>query len=749
MPESPEDSNIPENEYSPENKNHRYLEVVDLYKRNESYSEKLQRINNQLDDENLSNEQRETLLKEEEKYSSAYYHSTREYSEKLQAIYEAYGKTEIGEILNKAQAESPDASILNSVPSSGSSSTYPVEEGQESVLADGTRIIKNADGTTTTISPDGRTIKTDAAGNIIPESGSLVGSGLKTEPAEQEGKDLYETIAKLTHFTEIEAIAMNNGFKTKIDCFFVHKYFMDKENTVHFQYGKEVTSLSITNSASRFGTSATVTILDNGGMIPSILEYQSSYYFVIAIMDVVDSDESGEHIHEEGIFYQPYVFDISNINILSDDKTRTGFYNINLLDIVSSTLEKVSYGNLLLEYPTFLNAQHFGELYFTLIDFAGTIIHLNHNKKYHISKNVYFINDITDNINEIIKNVVLADRTIDMSCYTIMNHIFKHAVREIVPPASFKGDKPGNLLLPILLFEEYDPIDNSYRSYFNRDTKIKMLDEMDFSSKKYEISVTYVKRAYFARGIDMAFELAFNKKSCILFECLNPKLKEDGTLHDDENKFTFMNGFSITELNNIVQFPPDNQMTGILWKNLMLLNDTPSGTANFLIFFNWIYEIYKSKFLNYDESYIGNSMRLKMKPANIPYFLELEKNKLLGGDPEVFAKTNSVTIRLKSLDIIKEGLYHVGRTLKSYIFLNALTGFKTKLNILRRPCEIIKINNNSSDSDVESLQKPIGGMESMKNGFSLMYMTQITHTFEQNKATDTIHANRICELESS
>ena len=37
------------------------------------------------------------------------------------------------------------------------------------------------------------------------------------------------------------------------------------------------------------------------------------------------------------------------------------------------------YGNLLLQYPSFINAADFGEIYSTIIDFAALIINVNHN----------------------------------------------------------------------------------------------------------------------------------------------------------------------------------------------------------------------------------------------------------------------------------------------------------------------------------------------------------------------------------
>lgn len=640
--------------------------------------------------------------------------------------------------------------VGNEIPSSGATSVESLQPGQTAVLPDGSRVTKNADGSITTVKPDGTSITTDASGNPV-DPNAPKDSGLKTEPEEQEGENLYEAVADLSKFHELETTRMDNGSQMKIDCFFVHKYFIDNENTIHFKYDKEVFGLTITNSVSKFGTTANVVINDKGGTLSTIIENQSSFYFVISIMDIMESegevaDNSAGTIKERGICYQPWIFEIEKANVISGDGGNDKVLSIDLIDIISATLKKISYGNLLLQYPTFLNANHFGEVYFTLIDFAGTIIHFNHNKKYHIPKEVYYISDITDAINPIIKEVVLADRPIDMTCYELLNIIYNSAAREIEPPSNFKGDKPGNILVPILLHDEFDTADGSYRKYFNREKGFEMFSEKSFSGSKYSIDAIYVRRGLFAKGIGMPFELAFSKEQSIIYECFNPKLNADGSLHSDEEPYVFMNGTSTSAFSDVVQTSPNNYMSGLLWKNLAIMNDTPSGGANFLVFFNWIFEMYKAMFLRDGENHLATKLNKKIIPSVEPHFLSLQKANLAGDDAQTFAKLNSVTIRLKSTDIIKEGLFYVGRTLKSYIFLNSLATFDTKMSMIRRVGEIIKINNQGNDTMLENIQPPIGGLDAVQNGFTLMYTTQIIHSFQGTKAHDIICASKICQI---
>jgi hypothetical protein len=223
-------------------------------------------------------------------------------------------------------------------------------------------------------------------------------------------------------------------------------------------------------------------------------------------------------------------------------------------------------------------------------------------------------------------------------------------------------------------------------------------------------------------------------------------MDESGVLAKHEQGFKTMNGLVVSPIADSVDIPPANYLVGFGWKNLSLICDTPAGSNNMLVYFNWIYEFYKAAFLNDKASAIKRAVGKELMPAVDPHFHKMEANNLIDGDKEVFAKINSNTIVLKSTDTVKEALYHVGRTLKSYIFMNSLFGFKIKGSVLRHPGEIIKITSAVRDADSDGSTAAVGGIEGSLAGFTMAYITNVSHIFNGNKFQDLIYASRICSI---
>ena len=590
--------------------------------------------------------------------------------------------------------------------------------------------------------------------NSIPSSQPAApasGNSGSTAVSEQEGTNLYEYMAKISNFANVEYIKFDDGSNRKIECIFVDKITMEPSSSLYINYGKNIKALSINQTVSSYGITASMHVNDSNGLLQGLIAHQSNFYCVINIMEVfTDNDdivnESGSARVETGIMYSPFIFEIEDVKSLSPDGAKEKVYSFELIDIISATLKKVSYGNLLLHNPAFIQAQSFGQIYQDIINFAAEIIHLAHNKKFHIDNYIFFIDDITDSINDLIKTVVLKDLAIDMTCYELLNYIHKRAAREIEPPAQFNGEKVGNILLPLMLQDEFEDISKKYRTYFNRDTDKEIVMPISFSGER-SINANLIKRGLYAKCILMPFELAFNSTEPTIYENINPLLDERGQLTSYETKINTMNGLVVSPLSDNVDIPPANYLVGFGWKNLSLISDTPAGSNNMLVYFNWIYEFYKAAFLNDNAAAFSSAIGKKLSPAIDPHFHKMEANNLIETDKEVFAKINSNTIVLKSTDTVKEALYHVGRTLKSYIFMNSLFGFKIKGSILRHPGEIIKITSSAKDAGTDGGTSAVGGIEGSIAGFSLGYITNVIHTFKGNKFLDLIYASRICSID--
>lgn len=606
-------------------------------------------------------------------------------------------------------------------------------------------------GTTLTAGPapqdPTQTGGTTGVGNAVPSADT--GQGSNAKPAEdssdeyggKEGEDLYTTIAKLAPFGELGPTLTESKDYIKVGCYIVDRMNINKANTTYLKYGTDVISITINQGLSEFGTTANVIVRDIRGNLTSLLKHQMNFYFVIAVMTLFDENASSGTI-----VYQPYIFEVDSIKLMEETNDNK-IYNIVLSDLVSATLKKVSYGNLLLQYPELPNAANFGDLYNYFIEYASTIINIIHDKKYKIPNKIIFKSLNSDSINAIIKGLIFKDLPIDTNAFVLLNKIYKIAAKELEAPESFaaKAEIKGTILTPLFLTEEWEDFSAAYRNFYETDTEIKFNEQIAYDGP-YKCGGLYLKRGFFMKHLQMPFQLAFDKdQEPQIFEIINPKY-ERGKLSEEDRFFNPMNGHMSSPLNTIIELPIDGAVAGLGWRNLMLMADTPSGGSNSLIYFNWIYEYFKHAYLNYEECSLAVKKNKRVMPVMDPNFHVAEVNGLTGGDAEFFAKANSSVIKLRTEDIIKEAFLYVGRQVKSYIFMNALTGFKLNGSILRHPGEIIKINNPTEIEGIDTSQSLVGGIDAQKAGYTLLYLTHISHFFNGNKYEDAIYGTRICDV---
>lgn len=590
-----------------------------------------------------------------------------------------------------------------------------------------------------------------ATGATPGAAGSQGGGNLNAYSGSEEGENLYTKIAQITPLEKIDPIIMNTGETFKIACFFVNKFELDKNKIIFLKYGKDIMNFTIENNLYNYGSRCSALINDQLGLISGILESQLNFYFVISIFNSLDSSTSDGKEIESGILYQPYIFEINSFELASDDHEPQKMFNISFSDIISSTLNRVSYGNLLLEQPSFPNLSNFGDVYRGIIDYAALCINLLHDKNYYIPRDLILGGPINDQLNPIIKDIVLKGVTIDTSLYSLLNRVYNMAAREIEAPESFskKAEVKGMILTPLFLQDEWEDFKARYRLYYKDHDDDDMSEEINYGEgDNASIKAIMFKRGLYLKHLQMPFQLAFCEEEPMIYETLNPKKNQQGAVAEEEEKFNPLNGYTVTEIEDAVELPFDGNMGGLLWKNLSLMSDGASGSSNALIYFNWIFEYYKHAYLNFEENFIKKEFNREAVPPVDPYFLRLERLNLTGGDKEKFAKINSFTARLRSTDPIKEAFWHVGRSIKSYIFLNALFGFKIRGNLLRHPGEIMKINYNSGEAEPEfsSQNVALGGGDALENGYVLAFTTKIAHCFNGNTYKDIISATKICSV---
>jgi hypothetical protein len=606
-----------------------------------------------------------------------------------------------------------------------------------------------------------------------------------------DAKDLFEECAMLSTFNFQMGSVFNDGINRKIDCFVVDKTEIMHENTIHFEYGRSIKSISITQTLTDYGISGVVELEDINNFISLILENASNFYFVISIFETYE-EESGTILTHHGHAIEPYIFEIDNVICISEDSSAIKTYKIILSDIISSTLKKTPYGNLLLHEAGFANYSNCRDIFACFIDFAARIIYYTHKKRYKIDPKIKkYDNYNNDEFSDLLRKVLLADLSVEVSCYEVLNQIYRRAAVRIMPPEDFPGQPTGQgIFIPLFLLNEIPDISLMYYNHLpSSRTKadksqfapenlsienIKFLTSaeaasakntnnntiIDTFSTKAEKVVTcnglYIKRGFYFRDILMPFELAFRGKGSdknmyepsFIYENINPLTDINYKPTEREGKmFRSANGYVISPLIKTINLPGEQEVVGRKLKNLILLSGGSAECVdNMLIYFNWIYEFYKYTFLKTHDSNIKSCLNTIIAPSVDPQFHIMEGEDQTAEEEKFLATLNADVVVAKTNDVMAEAHYHVGRILKSLIMSNSLFGFSIKGNLFRHPCEIIKINSPNKSKEDENEAGSLDTFDSGEHGFSLGFITSVTHSFVGNTFNDIVYANKICTL---
>lgn len=553
--------------------------------------------------------------------------------------------------------------------------------------------------------------------------------------------DIHDVLLSLNNFDEYKNNSLNNSKNSlKINCYIVDKSLMNKEGTLHFPYGPVVKNITISTSTAFFGYNASVVIEDIEDIFLSILNKTDEFYFVIAIFEelgIIEDDKKEKKL--KGIMYQPYIFDIDNFQILSEDKAKNKIFKINLSDFISGTLKKTSYGNLLLNNPNFLQATNIPSAIGVILRHAAGTIMTNHNNNVSVNVATYHQTElIPDSYPELLRAKFFDEFKLDTSLYNVLITLTKNAAIETKEEAEFGAiaEIPDNVLLPAIYSNEYFDIGDAYRKYFTNGVYPEKIVE-PFSNDVIGNGM-YWKRFISLRTMKQPFELCFKNKQ--VFETINRAENNDETLKPFGN---------ISDGDNIydaIEVPVDSELVNLRWRNLALFADNPHGACSMIIFFQWLYEYFKHNFLF--SSHAKKNLKKSFEPPVKQHFYKLQKDNKVNGNLENFTKLNSSSIICKSQTPLKEAMFHAGSTLKSFVLLNNIYSFKIRGAMQRRVNEIIKINSTTKSGEVnENLLPELNKLEGSAHGYTLLYVTRIDHHFNGANFEDTIYCNKICYME--
>lgn len=545
----------------------------------------------------------------------------------------------------------------------------------------------------------------------------------------------------------------NKEFDMKVVCLLIPKYnkgdeFGKQENAIYLPYSEYVRSITLQDGLDSIGMKGEVEVLNQGKILEGIFDRFNNYYFVINFTQYVNGGKS--------IKYEPYIFDISNVETITKGYKKEQIVKISLTDIITSILQSHSIANFIKhEGAEITKAKNYKYVFKRIIDYVKRYIKINSDNYFEFKKDViYDENTLFDG------GVMLNgyDSDIDLSALVenSFNKVNKNAsiwdalkvmLKDCVTSIKLDQEQQdrfetiGDVLIPFFFKEEYSDINGIYYNLWNSGNEENNGALYDVIMKDYGgKSLSLVLRNISLRDFFMPFYLCFSydqKGAPFIFEDIN----------DSDVAISTLNGKINDTLQSLTFSSLNKGAIDKRWKNVIFLQSNGSGTNSTLIFFDWFYKYFLKVFLNSSQLGGTNNYVSNVIPDYYLFSLKYGIGHSPNGNDETFDNLfdsyNSYTVSLNTNDTVNEALREMGKNLTSLVLLNDTYNFSLNGNLLRRPNEIMRLNVTSNDYQAES-QLPIH--TGLKNDSSLLvYIRQVTHVFKGDSYINNIIASKICE----
>lgn len=609
----------------------------------------------------------------------------------------------------------------------------------------------------------------------------------------------------------------NGKDKIKISIFFVNKYLYsqnksvvfnwteedEKRNIIEVLYEKDVEELMLEDALDEISLKGSFILRCEGSRFQGVLENYMQFDLVIGFT-LCDEKNNCTYL-------EPYIFNITNIKQLSRPNDQNKKYLISFLDILSYVASNHSFASVRkLAQGSLSNAKNYETLFNTIYDYLVSFMQRFTLGSFTYDK-INFIENSDIDTSELVKmtidkipqsaNVLDALKIISYDACTAIN-MKKEKLEEVKKDFElFEGD--ATALVPLFFKEEYLLHSGIYEAVFDNESHQTLRSKLMQLENNSSNSKNILLRSIFKRNLSMPFYFAFDKDK-IIFESLNPEppVKEKNTSNteitstaDTEESFSCISGQKISPITSMTTNFIDMTINNTRWKNMIFLYESQSkGDGNFLLRFDWIFNLYNRVFLNQSvnknivtsilpDFYINE----KIGFANGSIITEEEKKKREEAKAKIDAKIapsrsespngnvptqnstqsstldddeqnketkialsekdyheyNANTYLIRSEDSTKEAQYHVGKMITSFIMLNTAYSYNIEGSLFRRPNEIVKINrhiNNFASHDPNP-NAPSGLKGQSK--YTMVYVTNVKHFFKGKSFINVVAANKI------
>ena len=511
---------------------------------------------------------------------------------------------------------------------------------------------------------------------------------------------------------------------------------------LNLKYNKDVTAFKISTNIVSSGYQCIMQLALMDETVNIIKSQLSDLMCVVTIMQCTNNiTSSGDEKNETSLIYQPYVFMVESFEGGAPTNSAEKVYEMKLIDYNSYLLKTSSYGNLREKFPDLANSQNFTEVYKKIITFLTE-------KKAALFSGFKFTDIIefsaldTGVIPDMVKMVLTPFfEENKRSLYDLLCTLQNNATIVTKDPSDFStafNAEPSfsDPMSSLFLFEEYTDLEGSYYN-LNKTSPENPVPGNQFSYTLGGATGTglYIPRKFFIRTLRAPFELAFNDKTCTLFETLNPKKDEKGSLIEDDASIPKpILGYSDDVYKDCISYGMDGGLYSKHWQNAAVVYDANGGGNSYIIYFNWIYEYFNYSHLNFEKNIFASSLKkpfmMNVEPA---YLAKQRQAANTISSIEDFTKYNAATIDTKTINRDQESSFIIAEKLKACILANECYIFDINGKMLRRLNEIMKFNiNKGADPDVNTtVAKVPGGKNAIANSFSLLYIGGIDYNFQR------------------
>lgn len=275
-------------------------------------------------------------------------------------------------------------------------------------------------------------------------------------------------------------VTMRNGKTYKIFGYIVPKFNLNndvrfsgdtsKSLALRLTYPNQLETIVLEDRLDNIGLCGFVELKSNDSYLDMFLERHNNFFFVLNFTEV-----SGQQQER----YQPYIFDISWIEQLSNPQSNERKMRIHLVDCMTAILKSHSIASVIRFNNNIVQAASYKDVFGIILNYIKCYLKINSNVTCDFKKDLLYKsdvlcggvkfngNDADVNMSHLVKNT-FGKISRNASIYEAMDQLLKDCITALKVPKSFSDgfQSIGDVLIPFFFKEQYPDRYKIYPSFW-------------------------------------------------------------------------------------------------------------------------------------------------------------------------------------------------------------------------------------------------------------------------------------------